>query len=621
VADTLTQQQRDDAIAFFASAAAKGANPATSAPATQEFLARWNEHRTDPDTGADIGAGYDFYKNPNFREPKPAAAPAAVTGSQYGTWEPDPANPGQYRQVVPPQAGISDPNEARSKAIKAQTDEADRDARIRNERATGLYVDDKELANVQHLERSDANAANTLKETIRNNTARIKAEDDKLHLDNQKFLQVELPKSTADIARIGAETGKIGAETDLTKAQIVALGIKTESDTARALAAGLLDKAQADKINFELKKPADVTGGAEQQYLLRRTPEGQLIQELNPNYQGPKAPTTRGELAQRVSTLQTQAQQMRDRIAADKSIPPDQQAARFNQWYDQNVAPQAGALEQQQQAIARDEAQKAMTAAATAISTTAPYRVGPNFASSFEQGLNRLANVHGGGKTPLDFTGSVGWKGPSIDQSVQQTLAPAPGMDFQSLLNRDQWAPGGGPVPAAGAVAGPAAAGPTPAQMANIAAAGQQTAAATNPANAPFGAIGANPMLAAMQARGGVPDPNAALRARQAADAALQQRQAQVGQPVPQQAPVPLPSATPMPLATGSGPLPYSTSTWRPSAPPAPTPPAPTTGAPGQLYGLVADAANPFASVIPYLPGYDPTQIQTQWDWPHLTPG
>lgn len=510
---------------------------------------------------------------------------------------------GVWTQTIAPQVKPSNPDEDRSKALKAQTDEAERDAKIRNERTTGIYADDKDLAAIRHAEATDQVAAARLKEDIRNNTANQKLADDKLHVENQKLL-LDIAKNPAEIAKLGAETGRIGAETDLTKAQIAALGIKTESDTARALAAGQLDKAQADKINFELKKPADVTGAAEQQYLLRRTPEGQLLQDLNPNYQGPKAPTTRGELAQRVSTLQTQAQQMRDRIAADTSIPPDQQAARFNQWYDQNVAPQAGALEQQQQAIARDEAQKAMTAAATAISTTAPYRVGPNFASSFEQGLNRLANVHGGGKTPLDFTGSVGWKGPSIDQSVQQTLAPAPGMDFQSLLNRNQWAPGGGPV-AGGATPAPAAAGPTP----------------SPPTSMPFGAIGANSMLAAMQARGGVPDPNAALQARQAADAALQQRQAQVGQPVPQQAPVPLPSAPPMPLATGSGPLPYSTSTWRPPVPPAPPPPAPTTGAPGQLYGLVPDAAAPFAGVIPYLNGYDPTQPQTQWDWPHLTPG
>lgn len=311
-----------------------------------------------------------------------------------------------------------------------------------------------------------------------------------------------------------------------------------------------------------------LTASTDTPYIVQTDEQGAPVSIPNPNYQGPKAPTTRGELAQRVSLLQTQAQQMRDKIAADKTIPPDQQAARFNQWYDQNVAPQAGALEQQQQSIARDEAQKAMTAAATAISTTAPYRVGPNYAQSFEQGLNRLANIHGGGNAPLDFTGSVGWKGPSIDQSVQQTLAPPPGMDFQSMLNRNQWVPGGGPAVAGGATPAPAAAGPTPDQLANIAAAGQQTAAATSAANAPFGAIGANPMLAAMQQR------NRELASQQTAAAT-----GQAGMPLG--ALNSMPRAGAMPIASGAGPLPYN-----PSA---------------------------FSGVMPLLPGFDYSQLQTQW--------
>jgi hypothetical protein len=482
---------------------------------------------------------------------------------------------GIWTQTVPPQVKPSNPDEDRSKAIKAQTDEADRNAKIRNERETGLYVDDKDLAAIRHAEATDQVAAARLKEDIRNNTARQKAEDDKLHLENQKFLQVDVPKATADIARLGAETGRIGAETDLTRAQIAALGIKTESDTARALAAGQLDKAQADKINAELKKPVELTGSADQQYLTRRDPtSGELLVEQNPNWQGPKTPTTRGELAQRVSLLQTQAQQMRDKIAADKSIPPDQQAARFNQWYDQNVAPQAGALEQQQQAIARDEAQKAMTAAATAISTTAPYRVGPNYGRAFEQIVQSTANTRfpGVNQPDIDLTGTASWKGPSIDQSVQQTLAPPPGMDINALLNRNQWAPGGGPVPGS-ATPAPAAAGPTPEQQAAIAAAGQQTAAASaNPVNSPFGAIGNDPMLAAIQAN------NRRLASQQTAAATTQAAP-------PFGALNNMPRAGAMPMATGGGPLPYN-----PSA---------------------------FSGVMPLLSGFDYSQLATQWQPPY----
>src|SRR5262245_10812307 len=74
--------------------------------------------------------------------PSTSTSRGAVSGSQYGTWEPDPANPGgPYILKVPPQAGTSNPDEDRSKAIKAQTDEADRDRKIQNDRLYGLYAD------------------------------------------------------------------------------------------------------------------------------------------------------------------------------------------------------------------------------------------------------------------------------------------------------------------------------------------------------------------------------------------------------------------------------------------------------------------------------------------------
>jgi len=322
----------------------------------------------------------------------------------------------------------------------------------------------------------------------------------------------------------------------------------------------------------ERATPRDIqtlTPSTEAPFIVQTDEQGKPVTIDNPNYQGPKAPTTRVELAQRVSLLQTQAQQMRDKIAADKTIPPDQQAARFNQWYDQNVAPQAGALEQQQQAIARDEAQKAMTAAANAIQSTAPYRVGPGYGQAFEQLVQSTANTKFPGveNKPLDLgTGWSTYKGPSIDESVQQTLTPAAGVDFQSLLNRNQWVPGGPPP---GGPVGPSPApGPTPEQQVAIAAAGRQTAAATNPANAPFGAIGANPMLAVMQAR------NRQLASQQTAAAT-----GQAGMPFGGLNSMPRAGA--MPMATGSGPLPYN-----PSA---------------------------FSGVMPLLPGFDYSQLQTQW--------
>src|SRR5580765_1805643 len=123
MADTPTQAEKDLAIAQAFAALSKGGSPATSAPATQQFLARWNDETKT----------YDFYKNDNYTAPKPTAPAAPIAGSQYGNWAPiDPANPAAgYTQVVPPQTGTpANPDEERSKAIKAQIDEADRDRKI-----------------------------------------------------------------------------------------------------------------------------------------------------------------------------------------------------------------------------------------------------------------------------------------------------------------------------------------------------------------------------------------------------------------------------------------------------------------------------------------------------------
>jgi hypothetical protein len=475
----LTPEAQQQLIQAWIASQAKGGSPTAPAPATQQYLARWDENRIDEATGQKA-PGFVFYTNPNYTPPKSTATQGAVTGSQYGTWEPDPANPGQYRQVVPPQAGISDPNEARSKAIKAQTDEADRDRRIANERTTGLYVDDKTLADIQHASATDTVAAARLVEDIRNNTANQKLADDKLHLENQKLL-LDIAKNPAEIAKLGAEAGKIGAETDLTKAQIATLGIKTASDVDRARAAGQLDQAQADRIKAELARGEAVTAPLDQPFLTRRDATGQLITEQNPNYQGPKAPTTRGELAQRVAMFQTQANEMRNKIEADPSIPKDQQSDRFLKWYDQQIAPQVGALEQQYQAIATDEAQKAIeqqranvATAASAFQGTLPYRVGPNYGKTLEGIWSDSAQAAGLPKR--DFTGAATFQAPSLDEHIQNLLkgvsptaaaatgGPPPAfgaVDVRSQLDANRWLPGGMP-PSAGAGPPPGAPVPPP---------------------------------------------------------------------------------------------------------------------------------------------------------------
>jgi hypothetical protein len=567
MADPATPEQQAQAVKDLAAILAKGGSPTAPAPATQQFIARWNDETKD----------FDFYKNPNYAAPK-ATATTAVSGSQYGTWEPDPSNPGQYRQVVPPQVGTQpNPDEDVSKAVKRQNDEAERNERIANQQAGKGYLTTKEVADITNVARARNYDDARLAQEIANQSATNKREDDKLAIEQAK-LPGTLAQTTATTARIGAETGQIVSQTDLNRAQMDVLGIKTEADRVRAVKAGLLDDAQAEKIRQELLKPQPVTTTADQPFIVSRDANGQLITEQNQNYQGPKAPTTRGELAQRTALLRTQMQQMKDKIAADQSIRPDQQAARFSSWYDQNVAPQVDALEQQQQAIIQDETQKALeqqrsnlTSASSAMQGLMPYRVGPGYGQAFESLVSDTANTQFPGVANKPWNPPAGWstfKAPNLDQSVHNLLnapayTPAPGMDFRSMLDRNQWTPGGAPPPT-GEGAAPA---PTP----------EQAAMAANPNNSPLGAIGANPMLAAQQAY------NRQLASQQTAAATGNPNNSPFGAIGPGGMP-PMPQAAPMPMAIGNEPLAYN--------------PA------------------PFRNLMPLLPGYNYTQSQNPYQWP-----
>lgn len=526
-----TPDQIGQAIASFQAGLGKGGDPTVSAPATQRFIARWN-----PDAVRDDGGkgAYEFYPNQNYTPPKPTTS-TAVSGSQYGTWEPDPNNPGQYRQVVPPQQGApSNPDEDRAKAIKAQIDEIKRNELLRNEAAGKGFLTDEQVATEDRLRRDTGVSEGTLALNRAKWVEENRRADDKAKQDAEA--------NAAAIARSKAEVGKIGAETDLTRAQIKALDIKTTSDVERAQAAGQLDAAQAAKIKAELAKPEAVTTPTDQQFLVRRDPTtGQQIVEPNPNYQGPKAPTTRGDLAQRVSQIQTQAAQMKAKIAADASIPKDQQSQRFLDWWDQQVQPQVSALEAQQQALAYDEGQKAVeqhraniASAAQALQGTLPYRAGPGYGQAFENLIQSNLNIKMPGQTTAPPQLGSGWatfKGPSLDQPIQDLAnasvqAPPPQMDLQSMLDRNQWLPGGTPPPPP-SPAGPAP-GPTPEQYGT--------------------GLPVPPWQRADQVQGAAP-PGAAMAPVGVAGAVAPGSPQYLGG---------LPHAAAMPMASGAGPLAYT---------------------------------------------------------------
>jgi hypothetical protein len=309
-----------------------------------------------------------------------------------------------------------------------------------------------------------------------------------------------------------------------------------------------------------------LTAGTEQPYIVQTGAQGGITTSDNPNYQGPKAPTTRGELAQRTALLQSQMMQMKDKIAADKSIPADQQAARFSTWYDQHVAPQVDALGQQQQAIIQDETQKALelqqknlTSASTAMQGLMPYRVGPGYGQALEGIVQHTMNTRFPGETgpPTDLgTGWSTFKAPNLDQQIQSLASAqptvAPGMDFQSMLGRNQWTPGGTPPPDAGGGTPPTTAGQIPQHPVYPGLA--QGTGPVPPGQSSYTIPGLNPSM--MPGGLGLADFRASLP------------------PPPELA-----------MASGSGPLPYNPAV--------------------------------FSGLIPLLPGANPQQFRNPYEWPY----
>src|SRR5215471_4518756 len=222
--------------------------------------------------------------------------------------------------------------------------------------------------------------------------------------------------------------------------------------------------------------PATLQAPTDQPFIVRTDETGQPQTIANPNYQ-PKAATSRAEIAQRAANLQQQATAMRDKIAQDVTVPADQKAQRFNDWWAQNIAPQKQALEAGYADVARAEAQdqakqqrEALTTAQTtgqnvveAYAKTLPYRVGPNF----DKVMGQLSQAWATGKMPgnLDMTGAFTYQLPDTQQMYQDAVAQTlksispqaaamtgnapPSFDLNNMLNMGAYNFGGPPAPTA----------------------------------------------------------------------------------------------------------------------------------------------------------------------------
>src|SRR5205085_10927014 len=188
------------------------------------------------------------------------------------------------------------------------------------------------------------------------------------------------------------------------------------------------------------QSPTTLSTGSTQPYIVQQDPAtGKTTQIPNPNYQ----PT---DPAQIVQQLQSQATAERDRLAG-LPLSDEDRRAQFDQWWAQNVQPQADELKQvqaqkdyenQRQAYSdattaanneatyeRSRQETALTAGRNAVSdtqATLPYMVGPSFGADFSKALHTLSS--GGGAvnfSPSDFTYDM----PNFNQISEQATAQA----------------------------------------------------------------------------------------------------------------------------------------------------------------------------------------------------
>lgn len=364
-----------------------------------------------------------------------------------------------------PGPGAPNPDEAISTAVKRQTDEATRNARQRNEAATGYYVDDAQRAQIENqgrqagLDRARIDA--TLLEISNQNKNR----------DAQTERENRLAGSTIGVNT--ARTGQIGAETAATQAQTDYLKQKAPAEIEQMVTVGLLNRAQADKILSEIvraDRPTPGTPDVSAPYTVTVDPKtGQQSFAPNKNYL-PK------DTGAQISGLQQQASQKRDELntlVQQGQMSGEQAAERFNQWWDSTVEPrrmEIQATQQQQQfnnqLLANAEerqrmttAQQAQTNARLMYDSTKGRVVGAGVPNAFKSILDAYGNRTAAKVNANDLF----WEAPDPEQRIaavgQQALEqlggaritpPAP-IDLASALDRTKYnsAWGGSAAPGA----------------------------------------------------------------------------------------------------------------------------------------------------------------------------
>jgi len=442
-------------------------------PPEEAKIEATNTNRTSNVTGPD-GTIYTVNTNPDGTQ----TATAAIAGK--------PSNPDADQSI----------------AIKAQEDTALRNARERNLREHGFYVDDKTYSDITLAGQKNQIDQNQI-------NAQLKIASDKNVLDNLA-LQNTINKTKSDIDLQGAQVGRIGAQNALDQAQIDALRAKTPAEIGEMEARGDLTRAQAAQFRAttaNLDRPQQIASDTTAQFRDTFDPKtGKYGSQVNPNYAPKETGAQIAALQQAALAKQTELNQ----LVQQGQMQGAQAADQFNKWWDSTVEPRRQSIDQgqrqqlfenqikagEQQRQNMTTAQNAGSLAVQAYNASSKNMVGPGYEAAMQQILNGYRDK----KMPsIDAKGLV-WEGPSLqeisEKAVQQSLAgispgaaaatgnpgggglqiPA-GIDLATALDRTKYgfggtgavmapspgggggvppvpAGGGGPVPAGGGVAG-----------------------------------------------------------------------------------------------------------------------------------------------------------------------
>jgi len=351
-----------------------------------------------------------------------------VKSGDGSAWYPDDINnpAGGYHKIVP--AGVPNADDEIKKAVDRQVAEGDRNARARNEAATGIYGTDAEVAKIQNDAATQKLNKAELDEKIRQFNQQHKYDD-----QNQKIID---DKAASDL-----QTASVGrAATQATTAGTVATTAATLGAEQRAGQKFPGELAQqgatleATNIANQAAKAPTVQAPQTGLSIYQRNPLTGVVTNtgMNPEYM----PKTQAEVQARIGQILNLQRQKQDEVQGKigrtidgKLYTADDASSEFNAWKAQNVDPQAGMLQAAQQDAAQKMATDLMAAKGTAYQQALGAGTQQLTAIKDYAAMNPVGNQDAlrkaysevmQGKPPSDIVSANTYSAPNPMQAAQQ---------------------------------------------------------------------------------------------------------------------------------------------------------------------------------------------------------